>query len=103
MIDKIIQKTGAKLFAILSAAVAAAATLLLEEISKYYAKKGSYQKGVETERERQETYWTEKVEKVKEDANMTIKQKMEKLRKLKEDFREYVKKNESSESKNTIE
>lgn len=34
---------------------------------------------------------------------MTIKQKMEKLRKLKEDFREYVKKNESSESKNTIE
>lgn len=106
MIDKIIQKTGAKIFAVLSAVVAAATTLLLEEISKYFAKKKSYQKGVKfgTEQmEAQETFWKDKVEKVKEETNMTIKQKMEELRKLKKDFREYVKKNESSKCENTTE
>jgi len=97
MIDKLIEKIGAKAFAALSSLVTALGAYLLHEIDKYFTKKKYFQKGKEAARkewEEQEKFWKEKVRAIKESTDLTIKEKYEELKRLKKAFEDYVKKND---------
>ncbi len=98
MIDKLIEKIGAKAFAALSSAVTAFVCYLLHEIDKYFTKKKYFQKGVEAARkewEEQEKFWKKKVKDIQESTDLTIKEKIRELKRLKKAFEDYVKKNEN--------
>jgi hypothetical protein len=97
MIDKVIEKIGAKAFAALSSLVTALVVYLLHKIDKYFTKKKYFQKGKEAakkEWEEQEKFWKKKVLDIKESTDLTIKEKIEELKRLKKAFEDYVRKNE---------
>lgn len=97
MIDKLIEKIGAKAFGALSSLVTALVAYLLHMIDKYFTKKKYFQKGKEAakkELEKQEKFWKKKVIDIKESTDLTIKEKIEELKRLKKAFEDYVKKNE---------
>lgn len=97
MIDKLIEKIGAKAFGALSSLVTALVAYLLHMIDKYFTKKKYFQKGKEAakkELEKQEKFWKKKVIDIKESTDLTIKEKIEELKRLKKAFKDYVKKNE---------
>lgn len=101
MIEKLVEKIGAKAFAALSSAVTALAAYILHKIDKYFTKKKWFQKGKEAARkecEEQEKFWKKKVEEIKNSTDLKIKEKWEELKRLKKDFEEYVKKNESKDN-----
>lgn len=98
MIDRLIEKIGAKAFAALSAAVTALVAFLLHEIDKYFTKKKYYQKGVEAARkewEEQEIFWKKKVKDIQESTELTIKEKLKELQDVKKQFKDYIKKQEN--------
>lgn len=97
MIDKLIEKIGAKAFGALSSLVTALVAYLLHMIDKYFTKKKYFQKGKEAakkEWEKQEKFWKKKVIDIKESTDLTIKEKIEELKRIKKAFEDYVKKNE---------
>lgn len=97
MIDKLIEKIGAKAFGALSSLVTALVAYLLHMIDKYFTKKKYFQKGKEAakkELEKQEKFWKKKVIDIKESTDLTIKEKIEELKRIKKAFEDYVKKNE---------
>ena len=99
MIDKLIEKIGAKAFAALSSLVTALGAYLLHKIDKYYAKKKYFEKGKEAARaewKEQEKFWKKKVQDIKDSYELTIKEKYKELKRLKKAFEDYVKKNEEN-------
>lgn len=97
MIDKLFEQIGKKTYVALSSLVTALVAYLLHKIDKYFTKKKYFQKGKEAakrEWEKQEKFWKKKVLDIKESTDLTIKEKLEELKRLKKAFKDYVKKNE---------
>lgn len=96
MVNKLIEKMGAKVFAALCTLVGVMATALMAKIREYFVKRKYFDKGRKAGEEywdEQQKIWEAKVNKAKEDSNKTIREKVEELRRIKRAFEEYVKRN----------
>lgn len=96
MVNKLIEKVGAKFFGLLCSLVTAMAAALIAKIREYFLKQKYFEKGRKAAEEywnEQQKKWEDKVNEIKEDSNKTIREKVEELRKIKRAFEEYVKRN----------
>lgn len=96
MVNKLIEKVGAKVFAALCSLVTAMAAVLIAKIREYFLKKKYFDKGRKAAEEywnQQQEKWEAKVNEIKEDSNKTIREKVEELRQIKRAFKEYMKRN----------
>lgn len=101
MINRLIAEGSKKVIALLGMLVGAMVTALLAKIREYFLKPKWVNEGKEAALaywNEQQKIWEEKVNRIKEDSQKTVREKMKELQKVKRAFEEYVKRNKSSDN-----
>lgn len=101
MINRLIAEGSKKVIALLGMLVVAMVTALLAKVREYFLKPKWVNEGKEAALaywNEQQKIWEEKVNRIKEDSQKTVREKMKELQKVKRAFEEYVKRNKSSDN-----